>query len=1181
MIYIFGDCKLDVRRYELYRSGVMVSLGPKVFEVLLYLIRHRDQVVTKQALLEAIWPELFVSDAALMRCVAVARKAIGDDAGTRQMIKTHYGRGYRFTADVEERVSSPPAKDVPFASEVTYIAERTTEDQPDRLCSTQLTDTHLSVDNDLPEEERKYVTLISCTLAQASALAVRLSPEAMNHLMHRFFNLAWREVQRYGGSLESFTDHGFMALFGVPLSREDHARQALVTAVALQRKVSDQRAVLGVPTEARLELCIGVHTGYVVGRQIGDSSRPTYLAIGDTMRLATQLQAHAEPAAIVLSEATARLLRGGARIAAYGAIPTTTSTRPIMTYRLLEIEPQSSLVGSHRNRPLTRLVGRRRELSTLHDLLTQSSAGRGCVVGVMGEPGLGKSRLVYEFRRSLLGKPVTYLTGQCAPYGHATAYLPVLDALQHYCGISRVDDTKAVTATLCRRLQEAGMASDEWADYLLYVLGHEVPTEVIANLSPQALKRRIFDALLGLLINSSRQRPLVLEIENVHWIDPTSEAFLTSLVEHLVGVPILLVVTYRPGYRPPWVEKSYVTQLSLTPLLPDDSQRMIRTILEPQPISASLVQQIVLKARGNPFFLEELTQTAGEAGDQETTLIIPDTVQVVLTDRIDRLPAEAKRLLQIAAVIGNEVPYDLLRAIADYPDEALQTALAHLQAREFLYPTAFAPDSAYTFKHALTQDVAYQSLLSTTRRHFHQRIAQALIENFPATVAAEPERLARHYTEAGLYEQAISYWQRAGQLAIERSAHVEATVHLTKGLEMLTSVPRTSVRLQQELMLQQALGVSLQATKGFAAPEVEQIYKRAWELCQQVGETQQLFSVLRGFRLYYTTRGEIRKARELAEQLLCHAQQQREVALIMEAHWVLGAAVFWFGEFALACNHFEQGMALHRVQGHHVRPLLRESDPRLACLSFWGRSLWALGYPQQARERIQESLTLARQRAHPLSLAWTLSSAAFLYMYLWDTNTVRNLAETLIALSKEQRFVQWEAFGTMFRGWALAMQGFGHQGRYELHQGLTAFRDTGAEVTLSHWLAMLAEACGVTGHATEGVDILNGSLKWVNRTGIRYHKAALYLLKGELLLKRTVVDEDAAETCFHQALNVARHQEAKSWELRAAMSLARLWQRQDRRQQARDLLASVYDWFTEGFDTVDLQEAEALLDDLS
>jgi len=580
-----------------------------------------------------------------------------------------------------------------------------------------------------------------------------------------------------------------------------------------------------------------------------------------------------------------------------------------------------------------------------------------------------------------------------------------------------------------------------------------------------------------------------------------------------------------------------------------------------------------------------------------SALGIPATLQDALMARLDRL-GTAKEIAQLGATLGREFTYELLHAVSPLHEDTLQQSLRQLVETELVFQSGVQPQARYLFKHALVQDTAYQSLLKSRRQQLHQQVAQVLEEKFPQTVETQPELVAHHYTEGGLIAQAIPYCQKAGERATQHSAHVEATVHLAKGLGLLKTLPDTPERAREELTLQMALSIPLMVTKGYAAPEVEQVFTRARELCRQAGEAPQLFSMLLGLSSFYMVRAEMKTARELAEQCLRLAQSTQSSTRLIWAHNQLGQILYFLGEIALAHDHMMQGIALYDPQKHS--PLVSDTtqDPGVSCLCFATRVLWLLGYPDQALKRSQESLTLAQELSHPFSLAYAFRFAAALHQYRRERPVAQGWAERTIALATEQGFPFWSALGTIMQGWALTEQGQIGGGIVQIRQGLTAYRATGAEYAQSSYLALLAETYEKAGQPEEGLSILAEALSLVENSGERFYEAELYRLKGTLTLQKEfqvqsskfqVTDprplppdpQGEAEACFLKALEVARRQSAKSWELRAATSLARLWQQQGKRAEAHKLLSEVYNWFTEGFDTKDLQEAKALLEELS
>ena len=870
MRYTLGDYTLDTHRYELCRAGIPLKLQPKVFDLLAYLIQHRDRVVTRQELFDTLWPAQFVSDDALEWLIAAARRAVEDSGRVQRVIKTIRSRGYRWVAAVEEhRHALPDAALLTASSPILAAEERPGVVPP-------------------VGGERKQVTVLACTLSAVVAQAEGIEPETLYTIRQRFFTLVQQEVQRYAGTIQHFIDNACLAFFGAPVAQEDHARRAVLAALRLQECLRHPDTEIVPGTAQERAVCMSVHTGEVIVGPIGAEPRQVALAVGNTTQMAEQLLRLAEPGAIVLSAATGQLVRDFVRLDLVVPVNVPGVTAWHTVYKVLGLSSHRPALGWQGRRVIRQFVGREREMGTLQALLAQVAAGHGQVVGIAGEPGIGKSRFLYEFRHQVRDKAITYLAGRCVSYGQATPYLPLLDLLRQACGLTE-RESPGETATRVRQyLQDVGMEPGKWSPYILRLLGKEDSTEPLLPLSPQALRARIFDTLIQMQLRASHQRPLLLEVEDVHWIDPTSEEWLVALIERLAGVSILLLLSYRSGYQPAWMGKSYATQLALQRLTVDESRQMVRAIFSPQAMPDQLVQAIVAKGQGNPFFLEELAQGVVEQGSQNPILVMPETVQAVLAARLDRLPPEAKALVQVAAVLGATVPGALLQAVTALSDTTLCQRLAPLQAAELLYEARPAPEPVYAFKHALTQEVAYHSLLRHTRQQYHRQTAEVLEGHFPETVERQPELLAHHYTEAGLYQQAVDYWHQAGECASERSAYVEAIAHLTRGLEVLRLLPDTRERTAQELKLQLALHVPLAAVEGHGSPAHERALLRAQELSQTVGDAPQQIRLLGALVTVFWRRHDLQPARTLAEQLLGLALEVHDARGCRWGHQNLG-----------------------------------------------------------------------------------------------------------------------------------------------------------------------------------------------------------------------------------------------------------------------------------------------------
>ncbi|MGH8070816.1 MAG: AAA family ATPase [Candidatus Entotheonellia bacterium] len=1190
MRYVFGDYSLDTQRYELRRAGELIPLGPQAFNVLAYLVAQRDRVVSRDELFARLWPGQFVTDDALGRCIRAARRALEDRPEAPRYIVTSRGRGYRFIAPVQEQPhgssedgrlttvpgqSNPPppsaaaSEGLPLGSLPTVSGElqpRSEEVRPPALAG-----------------EYKQVTVLCGGLADALALARRLGPEAMHRRMQMVFTAVQQVLHRYGGSLIELSGEGFVALFGAPVAQEDHAQRAVLAALALHAHVAASAPDRSQAPAESLALCLGLHTGRVVVELLGGEPLRLYTAAGETTQVALRLRQLAAPGTTLLSAATQQLVQESVQAEPRGEVTVSEGHTPMLVYGVRGIAHQRSGVVGHGARARSPFAGRVRELALLQERLDAVVAGQGQVVTLVGEPGMGKSRLLAEFCRGLQGCGVRYVEGHCLSYASATPYLPVADLVRQLCGLTPGAPHDTITATVHRRLQEADLDPIEGVPLVLALLDIPLEAESLAQLSPLERKARTFALLRQLVFHEVQRQPCILAVENLHWSDTTSEEWLTSLVERLAGAALLVLVTYRPGYQPPWLAQSYATQIALSPLRDEDSRTVVQAVLQTASVPAMMVQEIVTQAAGNPFFLEELAWHVIEhGGGPPAPRAVPETIEAVLAARLDRLPPEEKRLLQTAAVIGMTVPVPLLQVVTDLAADAIHTHLGHLQTAEFLYEMGSLPTSTYIFKHALTQEVAYGSLLQERRRVLHGRTAQAIEALFAERLPEHYYALAYHYSRSGHTTKAVDYLQRAGLQAVERSAYAEAVSHLTTALDLLVALPETRQRGQLELDVQMTLGMALRATKGQTAPEVERLYTRARELCERVGEPLQLFRVLWGFCHVHALRGAYHTRRALGEQLLSLAQRLQDPDLLLEAHHTLWTTLLSGGELAAARPHLEQGMKLYDPQRHRTHAALYSGhDPGVCCRMQSAHLLWLLGYPDQALASIQAALALAQQLAHPLSLCMALRWAAVLHCLRREAPLTQARAETAIIIATDHGFLEQVSLVTPLWDWALAATRKGEEGVAPNHQNLAAYQATEATRDRSDGLALLAETFAQVGKIAKGLEALAEGLATVAKNRIRWWEAELYRLRGELLVRQTVAQPEEAAVCFQQALAVARREQAKSWELRAATSLARLWQRQGKRDEARNLLAPIYSWFTEGFDTADLREAKALLEALA
>lgn len=1043
-----------------------------------------------------------------------------------------------------------------------------------------------------------------CDLVGFTALSEQIDPEDLREVIRAYQDVCSNVVSRFDGHIvKYFGDGGLLVYFGYPLAHEDDARRAVLAGLEIVEAVSSADSArlttrtihklplhitrLQIPLQAR----IAIHTGLVVIGEMEVENIPESIAIvGETPNVAVQLLSVAEPNTVVISSATYQLVDGLFDYHYLGLHTLKGFSTPLDVYRVLYENGVQSRFDVAITKGLTPLVGREQEVGLLLERWDRVKEGMGQVILLCGEPGIGKSRLVEVVKEHVAGELHTRIESRCSPYYKNSALYPVVNYLERLL-FKREDSSREKLNKLEQFLEQYGFTLQEmvplFASLLSLPLSDSYPS---LNLTPQKQKQKILEALLAWLLKEAERQPVLFVVEDLHWVDPSTLEFLNLLVHQGPMARIFTLLTFRPDFSPPWTTRSHLTQITLNRLTSKQVRAMLEKVVGGKALPTAVAQQLVEKADGVPLFVEELTKMVLESGllregdrQYELTgplppLAIPSTLQDSLMARLDRL-ATVKELAQLGATLGREFTYELLQAVSPLDEATLQRELTRLVEAELLYQMGLPPQAKYFFKHALIQEAAYQSLLRSKRQQYHHRVAQVLEERFPETAETQPELLAHHYTEADLIGQAIPYWQRAGQRAIERSANVEAVGHLTKGLELLGILPDTPERIQQELDLLTTIGPALIAIKGYAAPDVEKSYTWARELCQRVGETPQLFRVLWGLWAFYVGRAEPQTARELAEQCLHLAQSVQDTALLLEAHMTLGVALVWLGELEPASVHLEHGIALYNPQKYRSHAFIYGQDPGVACLSYAARAIWCLGYPDRALERIQSALTLARELSHPFSLAYALYLTAVLYQYRREREATQEWAEALIALSSEQEFPFWLAAGTIMRGWALAEKGQREEGIAQMRQGLADWRATGLELVRPYFLALLAETYGKTGQAEEGLAVLAEALASACKSRERFHEAELYRLKGELLLVLSKENQLEAEACFRQALEVTRWQGAKSWELRAVMSLSRLLQKQGKKKEVKKILAGIYGWFTEGFDTRDLKEAKALLEE--
>ncbi len=1029
-----------------------------------------------------------------------------------------------------------------------------------------------------------------------TALADQLDPEDFRDITVTYHTTCAEVIHRYGGHIAQYFGDGLLVYFGYPSAHEDDAQRAIHAGLDLLSALVDLNRRLVQPYGIHLRARLGIHTGLVVVGEVGGGAQSGQLALGVTPNIAAKIQTMGAPERVVISGATYRLVQGYFVCQDLGEHTLPGVAEPLPLYHVLHVSDARGRLEAASSRGLTPLVGRDAEMVLLQERWAQVQEGIGQVVMLSGEAGIGKSRLVRALIERLGETPLTRLECRGSPYYQHTALYPVVDLLQRSLRFDSTIPPDEKIRRLEGLLQAHQLDLQENLPLLASLLSLFPPADRYPprQRSPQQQRQRTLDTLLTLTLARAEQQPLLFIVEDLHWIDPSTLEWLGLLIDQGPTTRILTLMTCRPTFQAPWWGRAHVISLTINRLLPQQVAQMAQTIVGADVLSADLLDHIVTRTDGVPLFVEEVTRFVlasqrlhGQAEEAFATALSPVTIPTTLHDllmaRLDQMGA-AKGTAQLAATIGREFSFALLQSVASVDEQALRQDLRRLVDAELLYQRGVGAQATYVFKHTLIQEAAHTSLLRRTRQHYHQWIAQALETQFSEVATVQPEVVAHHYTEAGLRAQALPYWQQAGQQARERSAHAEAMAHLTKGLELLTTLPETPERARQELSLQIALGATLAVTKGYGNTAAERVYSRARELCQQTEDTRQLFPVQWGLWTCYIVQAKQQLAREVGEQLLRSSQHVQDSTFLLEAHLALAGSLHDLGEFTPARHHWDHSLACYDRQQHRSHITHFGMDLGVFSRAMMSHTLWHLGYPDQALTRSHEALALAEEHAHPFSQAIALAYAIMLHQFRHEQHTVDEHTETALALCTEHGFAYYWAWGTIIQGWSFVVQGQSEAGIEQMRHGLAALRSTEAKRALPYYLALLAEGYGAVGQTDEGLCVLAEAFAEVATTAERRWEAELYRLQGELLLRAQGSRRKAERTpeaCFRQALAVARQQQAKALELRAAVSLSRLWQQQGKRHAARQLLAEIYGWFSEGFDTRDLQEAKALLEQLA
>jgi class 3 adenylate cyclase len=1049
-------------------------------------------------------------------------------------------------------------------------------DQPIRVIETSAPETL--------EGERKTVTALFADIKGSMDLMEDLDPEEARAIVDPALRLMMDAVHRYGGYVAQSTGDGIFALFGAPVAHEDHPQRALYAALriqdALKRYSNRMRAEGGLPIQAR----VGVNTGEVVVRTIktGDA-HSEYTPIGHSTSLAARMQALAPIGSVATTEQVRKLCEGYFSFNALGPTKVKGVAEPVNVYEVIGFGPLRTRLQRSAARGYTKFVGRERELEALKRAAELARSGRGQIVAAMAEPGVGKSRLFFEFK-AISQSGWRVLETFSVSHGKAAPYLPVIDLLRNYFDISAADDERKRREKVAGRIAILDRSLEDTLPYLFSLLGIVEGEDTLAQMDGQIRKRRTLEAIKRIVVRESLNQPLMVIFEDLHWIDEQTQELLNLLADSIGTAKLLLLVNYRPEYSHPWNSKTYYTQLRLDPLGKESAEEMLSALLGDSNDLIPLKRLIIERTEGTPFFMEEIVQALFEdrvlrrngevkLARSMSAVKVPATVQAVLASRIDRLSAEEKELLQTLAVLGREFPLGLVRHVTLKLDDELERGLSRLQAGEFIYEQVAAGDVEYIFKHALTQEVAYNALLIERRKQLHERAGQALESMLAGQLEDHLDELAHHYSRSSNLGKAIEYLTLAGERAYRRSDLNEAARQQELALELIgTRAPADSIRRRNEPGLLLAYGTTL-GDLGSANDAISSL-ERAFKLAEDLLDESMMIQVLSALRLVMLTVRGPRDALPIANRLLKLTADSKNSHSAALGHSSVGGVLYYLCELPRALYHFERVIELDPPTTLGGK---RPGDPRARALGYSALTLWQLGYPDQASERVKHSLAAADTDLAAPDAIWSYYRAWAVYRWLGDITLVRENVRKASAAAADKG-ISAHGVTLIIDGWALAASGESRQGIEEIKRGIAEWRESG-RATFVEPFEILADACLLGAELEEGFRTVSEGLELLQRSGDVLCEAALYRLLGELLA-RTDADE-RAEAAFRNAISIANRRSLKSWELRASTSLAKLLAKQGRRAEGYATLAEVYNWFTEGFDTADLKDAKALLDELN
>jgi class 3 adenylate cyclase/predicted ATPase len=1038
------------------------------------------------------------------------------------------------------------------------------------------------------------VTALFVDIMGSTELEQDIDPEEARAIIDPALGLMIEAVRRYDGYVVQSTGDGIFALFGAPVAHEDHPQRTLYAAMRMQEEIRRYSGRLRAEGRAPIQIRAGVNTGEVVVRTIKTGAAHTeYTPIGHTVNLASRLQTLANGGSTVISDSTRKFVEGYFALRCLGPAQLRGIDEPINVHEVVGLGPLRTRLQRSAGRGLSKFVGRVKEKEALSRAAELVQSGSGQIVAVVADPGVGKSRLFFEFKAEVQSE-WTVLEAFSVSHGKGSAYLPIVELLHNYFDIVGEDSALARREKVAAKITGLDPTLANALPYLHALLEIADDKDRLAGMDAQLRKSRTLEAVARLLLRESVDRPVILMVEDLHWLDDESQALLDLIAELISTSRMLLLVNYRPEYAHRWGNKSWCSRLRLESLVSEKADEMLSAILGDDRALLPLKELIIETTGGVPFFMEETVQALFDEGAIKRqngtvrlirslgSLRIPPTVQAILAARIDRLHNDEKNLLQTLAVLGREFVLSLARAVAGKSEDELERLIGKLQLGEFVYEQPSIADVEYTFKHALTQEVAYNSVLLERRKQLHEHVGHVIETIYTASLDDHLAELAHHFSRSGNQVKAVEYLHLAGAQAMSRGALPQAIRDFESALELLKAFPSGAEHDELELQILNPLGTAYIAVRGYAAPEVGPVFVHARELCERIGQPPQLFAVVWGNFAWHVVRGEMGLSMDLAREAMALAERFEDPGIWMEALFLLGVTLFYRGDFVGALAQYEK--ALSRYDDRERTRLWASrvgQDAGITHRCYLALTLWHLGYPEQALRANQEMLELARSIDHPFSLAYAQHHTSWLYHRLQLPAETKAASEEGIQTAVEQGFALFHATGTLYKAAGLLLEGRPHEALPILTSGLEAYRATGAGLSLPYYFSILGDAYTQARRPDEAGRALDEGLAIAERSDELCQEAELYRLKGELALLPGSPSRGAAEDFFHRAIGTAQRQLSKAWELRATTSLARLYKQQGRRDEARQTLSDIYGSFTEGFDTPDLKAAKALLDELN